>query len=413
MLKKRLTALSEFVRNGEGSVGIMFALLLVPTLMMVGTAVDYARASNVRTKMQNSMDNAVLAAANSTNSSPADSAQEFFNANFKPTFGSSASANFSIGSNGGIVGSATANMPTAFARVMHINNIVVTATSTANASSQGTNNAAVCILALNPTSSDGLHVQGNNTLTAKDCWAWVDSNSNTAINGVGNANASARGFCTVGAVSDHNNYAPTPRSGCKAMADPYKSLAGPFYSGCDYNDQSIKNKTVTLNPGVYCGGLNIQANANVTFSPGTYVIKDGVFNIQANSSAKGNGVVFYFTGNNAQLNVIGGASLTLSAPSSGPFGGILFFQDKTSNPGSTALIQGGGDITMNGVLYMPTWVVEIGGNSNINQSANMFAMVADSFYMIGNANLYVAANSTAAGLPNILPTAPIGLVLSQ
>ena len=47
----------------SGSVAIVFALALLPTALAVGAAIDYSRASLVKTNLQSALDAAVLAAA--------------------------------------------------------------------------------------------------------------------------------------------------------------------------------------------------------------------------------------------------------------------------------------------------------------------------------------------------------------
>ena len=58
---------------------------------------------------------------------------------------------------------------------------------------------------------------------------------------------------------------------------------------------------------------------------------------------------------------------------------------------------------MSGILYTPTWIVEVGGNGAINEEADHWSMVADSFYMIGNAEIYVKSN---AETDDLLPVSP-------
>lgn len=63
-MKKRLTASRRIIKNEDGTTGVLFALLAVPIFAMVGFAVDYSRSLNAREAMQQSLDAAVLAAAN-------------------------------------------------------------------------------------------------------------------------------------------------------------------------------------------------------------------------------------------------------------------------------------------------------------------------------------------------------------
>jgi len=55
--------LKKYLLNTSGNFGIMFALFSTVLLLGAGIAVDYAGMINQRTKLQNVIDAAVLAAA--------------------------------------------------------------------------------------------------------------------------------------------------------------------------------------------------------------------------------------------------------------------------------------------------------------------------------------------------------------
>jgi len=92
---------------------------------------------------------------------------------------------------------------------------------------------------------------------------------------------------------------------------------------------------VTLTPGVYCGGINI--NGNVNFASGTYVVAGG-FTAASGSALTGSGVTFYNTsvGTNAigPVNIATGVTATLSAPTTGALQGMLFYENNTLSSGS-------------------------------------------------------------------------------
>lgn len=58
-----MTMLSRFRQDSTGTVGIIFALAFVPFLLVAGMAVDLARGSTVKSRMQHAMDAGALAAA--------------------------------------------------------------------------------------------------------------------------------------------------------------------------------------------------------------------------------------------------------------------------------------------------------------------------------------------------------------
>ena len=59
-------------------------------------------------------------------------------------------------------------------------------------------------------------------------------------------------------------------TGVSPIEDPYAKLAIPF-SGCGVHNFTAKTK-VTIDPGVYCGGMKLKANADVTLNAGIYII---------------------------------------------------------------------------------------------------------------------------------------------
>ena len=267
----------------------------------------------------------------------------------------------------------------AFMKIAGFDSITVRASATAAAGITAGATANVCLLALSPTSTDGLHIQGTNKVADRNCWAWVNSTAGGSINAVGTATAEGAGFCTAGSVIGASHFTPNPQVGCPTLADPLATMALPTYSGCDFASKvEVKNGAATLNPGVYCGGIDIKPQAIVTFNPGLYVILGGDLNIQGGSTATGTGVTFYFADQDSNLTIQGGANATLSAPTgAAAWAGFLFLQSRDGTTSAHTVIQGGGNVQMTGVLYMPRRIVEVGGNGNVNAESKYFGMIAE------------------------------------
>ncbi len=103
------------------------------------------------------------------------------------------------------------------------------------------------------------------------------------------------------------------------------------------------------------------------------MISGGNLTINGNATVTGTGVTFYFT-NGATISVSGSASLQLTAPTTGPYAGILFFQDP--NDTNPPLLGGVGNI-LSGVLYFPKAPLTLLGSSSIG------AIVAQSLTLSG------------------------------
>lgn len=173
-----------------------------------------------------------------------------------------------------------------------------------------------------------------------------------------------------------------------AFADPYAALAVPSFYGCDFNNHSAK-KTVTLYPGVYCGGLTVNSKAIVYFEPGVYVINDGDLRINGNSQLSGTGVTFVLTSlsgyNHGTLTLNGGADITLSAPTDGEMAGVLFYQDRNAPEGGRNKINGGAEIEFKGLLYFPSQELEFTGGASADNGCTH--IIARKITISGNADL--------------------------
>jgi Flp pilus assembly protein TadG len=407
--------LLSFLSDRSGTTGMLFASLLIPMLGFIGLAIDFGRAHHASTRLRAIVDSAAIAGARlpaTANQNRVNAVLAQFEANTKDTMFEGMTPQIEA-TNAGVTVTAQYTSDTTLLALMGLEEIDVEASTTAR--SQVENGGVACMLALNPTTSDGLHLQGVNKFSSQNCWTWVNSTSYSSINAVGTAMGQAQGFCTAGKVIGAEHFAPAPWPGCEPMDDPFARKFETFAPNttCTQTNLRVNKETVSLSPGVYCGGIELRPGADVTFKPGLYVIKGGKFDVHAQSVASGQGVTFYFTGSGTQLLVQGGANLTLKAPATGDTAGFVFVQDKWSNPGAEAEIQGGGSVNIEGVVYTPTWRLAIGGNGDINENSKFFTMVADSFYMEGNGKLYVKSDATAAGLPNLMPKIPTGPLLLQ
>jgi Flp pilus assembly protein TadG len=114
-----------FAENG-GNVTITFAVALIPLLALVGTAVDYSRASAIRTAMQSAADSTALAiaktAASLTKKEVQDQAEAIFKGSFTRTDLGSLVITGTYSSEGGstVTVTATGTMKTSFLGVMGI-----------------------------------------------------------------------------------------------------------------------------------------------------------------------------------------------------------------------------------------------------------------------------------------------------
>lgn len=122
-------AIKRLGNDQKGAIALMTAVAALPMLMVAGTAVDYIKASNYKSRLQSALDAGALAAATSTSMSDAERV-EIANAVFARNWAEGTADNltampkFAINKNG-VVASASVGVPTSFLRIAGIKNVDV------------------------------------------------------------------------------------------------------------------------------------------------------------------------------------------------------------------------------------------------------------------------------------------------
>ncbi|MDQ4036320.1 MAG: pilus assembly protein TadG-related protein [Chloroflexota bacterium] len=156
--------------------------------------------------------------------------------------------------------------------------------------------------------------------------------------------------------------------------------------GCPFNANGM---TADLVPGVYYGGWDFRGN-NVTLrlQPGTYIIAGGGIKITGSATVTSIGadpttdparVLIYSTDNTedpactedqdrcvqGSISLAGNASLKVWGLDSGPWKGLLMWQDgQGTNPDEPISLTGGGDMNIAGTIYAPKALVNLEGNGS-------------------------------------------------
>jgi len=388
--------LKRFIKAEQGNVAIVFALTLLPITAFAGAALDYSRAGSARNKLQTATDAAALGAATAMNVSTDQQrialAEALFRANEIP--GASASAAM-VG--GKVVVTARATVKTTAMSLMQVPQMDVGARSVA---ARATPRPPACVLALNKTVSGAISFSGTTDFNAVGCTVHSNSTSPQDLSVSGNAAVVAGGFCSAGGVSSTIALTPEPRKNCPQLIDPFRNLPAAVTTGCTYaNSVQIQpNEQQTLSPGIYCNGLSIKGGANL--QAGVYVIK-GPLTINSQATVTGTGVTFYLTGNQAGFTINASSALNLDAPKTGAYGGVLIFQDRTSNTGATNTLNGSAGTKLVGAIYTGTQTVSVSGGSGFGQQSQLMPIIADQIKFSGSttAKADVTGFNMAAPLP--------------
>jgi hypothetical protein len=390
-------------------IAVVFALALVPTLGIVGSALDYNRAVQSRTQLQSAADAAALAGLNARTSSASERqvvAERVFQAN-RPA-GVNAAAVVQV-SPKDVVVTATGRVETSILKVLRVSAIEVGAKARA---AQANHGLPPCVLALNKTATPAISISGKADYEAKGCVVQSNSSANSAIDIGGTSTVKADGYCAVGTITSKVTLTPAPKNYCEPMDDPFAKLGPPLDTSCHRTNLSVgPSETRTLDAGVYCGGLSLQGD--VTLSPGLYVIKDGPLSMNSQGTIIGKGVTFYLMGKDAGVDINGGAKLELTPMTSGPYSGLLFVQDRNSNLGAISKLNGNAASLFQGVVYMPTQQIQINGTASTKQENTFFPIIADTIKISGTASAAATADATGLNLVTALPQSASGARLAE
>jgi Putative Flp pilus-assembly TadE/G-like len=302
--------------------------------------------------------------------------------------------------------------PTYFMRVFGTNSATVAARAVATAVSSSNPYSGGCIYVLGSTSGVGVTGSGTPTVNATQPPCTIYDNGSWTTNGAP-VNIAVGSIGVAGTIANNGGGTVTCTNpgacpaGIAPVTDPLAGIQAP---GVGTPTTWDPNNPV---PGTYTG-ITVNNNQVVNFAAGTYVIDGGAlqFNggatvcnqVSAGCSATGTpnaGVTFYLT-NGAYVQVNGNANVYLAAPSSGPYAGILFYQDPTDC--SVATLNGTASSYYQGALYFPgnpaagcNVQLNFGGNMT-NAAAAYTVIITDDLRFFGTSNLTINSNySSLAG----------------
>lgn len=252
---------------------------------------------------------------------------------------------------------------------------------------------SACVIALDETAGSALEISGYAKPNFRACSLMANSIADDAVAIQGSAEVTTSCVTSAGGVYNSAsltmNKCREPRIYMPRADDPYASIAPPDTTGsCDSVKKKMKDgKDITVSPGKYCGGLSL--TGNVTLDPGVYVISGGTLQINSNTSVTGSDVTFYLT-NGARVIINGTADIDLTAPTDGPYRGLLFFADRTSTD-SYGIFNGTADSRLVGSLYFPSQHISMRGD--FGGSGGCTRLVAGTIDINGNPTFDVDCES--------------------
>jgi hypothetical protein len=258
--------------------------------------------------------------------------------------------------------------------------------TTTTAAGQATVQENIGILVLDPTGKGALTASDNAmiTITGGHGALVVNSSHSQAAIASDSAVVNAQEIDAAGTLTSGQGSFVGPIDNSEAaLADPLGSLSAPPVPTTVQSTHLLNiNSTVTLQPGLYIGGINIFGHAHVTLAPGLYYLQAGGFTVsdQATVTDNGQGVMLYKAADRnldgfwirgqAKVSLTGltAAELTalgLTGPQYAGYLGLAIFQDRNSTAAFKVTGQGG-SLTITGTVYAAAASVLVGDSGSIN-----------------------------------------------
>lgn len=415
-LKKLKTAArrlaGSLAASEGGGLAVTFAFALPVVVGALGIAVDLITLNKVKADLQAAADSAAVAGAREIQLARSDQKQVTSAARSYAAFtltGDPAATAQKLQEANLAVGASVVNNFTAvkvditeswtpfFAHFIASDITPVTVTATARF--VGSNN--ICVLGLSRTTK-AVFLDKNARLTGNDCGAFSNSADADGMSIDSGAVLKTSLNCSAGGVNVNSAATVSPRalSGCPEVPDPLASRPAPAVGGCDHRDMVIKDQSLTLAPGVYCGGLLVTGTSEVKLNPGIYIIQDGQLGVTGKAVLRGEGVSFFITGSSAGKVIFAQMTqIELAAPDSGPMAGLLFYEDRAITQHLRHQISSDNARRLVGTLYFPSGDLIVDAKNPVADQSAWTAIIVHHLELNMGPNLILNSDYSATSIP--------------
>jgi Flp pilus assembly protein TadG len=403
-----------FWHDRRGGVAIIIALLLPGLVGMVSAATEYASALNRRSELQAAADSAALGAARGLALTSADgqviaSAKTIAVQNLQLTSKGVAGAvpDAEVSTNRtSVTVTVNESVPIMMGHYLGVPKIDLGVVATATLSG---GNRKICAIGLDPTKEGTFRLDHYAKLTATGCDVLSNSTHAHSIKTYKNSHLSAARVCSSGGVKsfDSSYISPAPTTDCPQIPDPLASRAAPTITGpCKYTNKIVRDRDETLEPGRYCGGLQVLSGRKASLSAGEYIIENGQLRVEgtiangspAFSTLEGQNVGFYLHGT-SEIDFGALATINLTAPKSGTLAGILFFEDRSAPLLRKHSIISADARNLLGTIYLSRGALYVGGIKPVADQSAYTVLIARSLEMDAGPNLVLNTNYYATDIP--------------
>ena len=397
----------DLICDRRGNIAVTFGLLAPVLVGAVAAGIDFASFNSQKSQLQLTADGAALAAVNEASHSGWNDdaisavAETYVAANmrFATDLGGlhTVTTTIDAANRQVTVDVSQEHLSYFFESMFPSLQVDVSATAT----TAGSNN--VCVIGLDPNRSKTVGLKDRAELSAPDCAVYSNSLASDGLAARNSSRVGAELACVVGGYrgSASQYTLSQPLTGCAVFDDPLASRPAPAFGGyCDFDELEVEAEggLVTLYPGVYCDGLSIEEGADVKLMPGIYVIRDGPLTLSEDASMTGDGVGFYFTGEEAAFDLESDSSVHLKAATEGSLAGLLFFQEHDAEETDFILSSSEASMLL-GTIYLPNGNFVIDTETKVADASAYTVIVSRTLTLVGEPQVVINTDYDSTPVP--------------
>ena len=410
------SSLRELVRDRKGVTAVVAGLGATAIIGFTGLAIDVASWEVTLRKMQGAADQAALAGLTASNAGgDYNTEAKAVAANYGFVDGQG-NTTVTVNPNYNYNGSSAFEVIISQPQSLMFTGLFLSTAPTAKAiAAANSATGSMCVMALDTSGKQAIgsvDLTGKTVVNMPNCDLYNDSPAAASTDLVGSSDLSARNIFLSGGYSESGGGTMTASGSLKtyatAMPNPYSGLTIPSYTAC--TSQQVKNNTIltpSANLYVYCGGISLSGGATLNLSaPGTYILDQGGLSVDGNSTLTGTGVTLILnncTGSGCGVTINGGATVTLTAPTSGATAGIpgvAIWDATTTTQGDK--FDGGGTENITGAIYAPSQPLRFAGGASTTTGCTQLVALTVTFD--GNANFGNSCTNSGISEPSLPPT---------
>lgn len=244
------------------------------------------------------------------------------------------------------------------------------------------NKSPLCLLTLEESSARAMHFETLTRTAASGCAFHSNSRHSRAVDIQGNAALEVGLLCSAGGIAGRPSGSARWRNDCPPVQDPLASRPVPQPGPCVMSGRTRIASRLVLDPGTYCGVIELRAGADVELRPGVYVFS-GQLRMFDGSRLVGRHVSLHFhevgPDHNIVFNAERRAHLELTAPRVGSRAGLLLTGARPQGGSQRVYIASERAPELTGTIYFPQGDIAVGATTPIAERSAFTIVVARSF----------------------------------